>query len=193
MGRLSLNPGERLTRMLYDKERPFDRVFKARENLGSASTNMGATSYIKIVNDSGAAWTAGPMLIVSNVTPQKMVAMPFTAPGGTLELDMGTADDVRVSTSSALLNREVLSVKEGRETAKLTIETTLTVVNRRTTSAPVELSASGPGTIVEAGGAEVTMTPGGNEPLLWLKWPFTLQPGESKTVTCRYTTIQVGP
>jgi hypothetical protein len=193
MGRLTLNPGERLTRMLYDKERPFERVFKAQETLGNDSSDVGTTGYIKIINDSGAAWTAGPMLVVSNVTPQKMVTMPFTGPGGTLELNMGNSNDVKVSSSSELLKREVLHVENGRETARLTIETKMTATNRRTTTAPVELSAGGPGNLVDAGGGEAKMTPGGNEPSLWVKWAFDLQPGESKTVTCRYAVIQVSP
>lgn len=170
MGRLTLKPGERLTRLVFEDAQTIDRVFASSIRLDRAQEGT-VFSRALLANRSGSAWTAGPLLVVSKAVPQAVVTMPFTAPGGLADLDLGEAKDIEVNVESHVTGRQALGKDAKAVVAyRNTIETRITILNRRTLSAHVKVEGSCRGTMLDAGGGIVELEPSGEEPEMKVEW-----------------------
>jgi hypothetical protein len=186
-GKLSLAPGDRLTRVLFQANASYERLL-----VWTNETNV-VHSTLRVRNETKMPWTGGKCMVMMDGAPLAQVEMPFTALNDQAELTIGTAQDVVVDRDVVEVSRRSLPPHMGRVWTEVTLRATFTARNLRTEPARLDLRVAIDGEVTEAAGAKVTVRPNPRSPLnprSEVVWSTTLAPGEEKTFTALHKTIQ---
>lgn len=160
VGRVSLSPGDRLTRVLFKTKAPHRMLLKwatrhAETEAGPFSQAAEFQQIARLTNAGAAPWTAGNALVVKEGTPLATVTMPFTPVGSDADLKLGTVQDVLGLLESVEVSREKGSNFRNRIWTSVTWESKFTVENTRDQVVDIEIVHDFSGEIVAAEGAEV--------------------------------------
>jgi len=104
MGKLSMKPGDRLTRVVFTSTGKAERIIEWRfEPNGNALSDQ-----VEITNTGKLPWTGGRCTILNDGTPLAMTMAPFTGAGQIAVLKLGDALDFKRSTSESITAGETI-------------------------------------------------------------------------------------
>lgn len=197
LGHVSLEPGDRLTRVMFRTDASYKRLY--RWMLTHPVNNPyrqpekpvnQVDKIIKLANTSGKPWPTGAAMVVENNVPLGQVPMRFTSAGKSAELVLGTVNDIPTSESVKEISRARTEVRSTVLTA-VSSEATLTVENTRKEDLPFEISYQLSGQVTDAGGGQLEQLSAmlnGFNPESLITWNFVLKPGESRTFVVKFIT-----
>lgn len=194
MGNLDMEPGDRITRLLFSQQAPYATLYKWRADPG----NSVVTNTLRITNGSKVPWTGGPVLIIKDGKPLAQLPMPFTAIGNAADLDLGVAKDVLVSREDRQIRLEDhASLDFPHAVLKRSIqEFRLVVENTRDEETPMEISTSVAGDVMEPAGGSVVQLALRADTFNWqraITWNLKLKPMERREIVVTYAqVIQTG-
>jgi hypothetical protein len=90
MGKLSLNPGDRVTRVMFSSTGKAQRIVELRLGLNQAFTDL-----IEVENSGKLPWTGGRCTVLNDGTPLAILNLPFTTVGTKAVLMLGAILDLR--------------------------------------------------------------------------------------------------
>ncbi|HEV2395328.1 MAG TPA: hypothetical protein VGS27_00115 [Candidatus Sulfotelmatobacter sp.] len=147
---------------------------------------------IRLKNSTRFPWTSAPAFVISGEKPVSQDTPPYTPKGASSTLKITVASDIRTSHEEREISRQQdLTHRRGYTYDLVTIEGTLNVRNYKSQQVRLSIgktvrgklvSQSDPGKSVELGEAIVS-----DNPSTRLTWDITLNPGEERTLTYRYT------
>ncbi|HSI72313.1 MAG TPA: hypothetical protein VK934_03990, partial [Fimbriimonas sp.] len=190
LGELSLDPGDRLTRIMFSQVTNYVRLLKWYADPGANSVN----DTLRVNNNSKVPWTGGKAFILRDDTPLAQIEMPFTPVGQDADLNLGLAHDVVVSRDDRQIrNDEYTSPNWPRLILRKVLnEIKLTVTNTRDVAVRLEASTVISGEPVSVELATVTKLTQQTDQFNWkkaVKWTLDLAPGERREVVFTYSSI----
>lgn len=214
-GRLSLGKGGRATLPLWTSDAPKQDIFgvdfdvqrsahcdSTPDSGGGSLTQNKVWRYMVLQNSSPVPWTTGPALMMRGGSPLAQDLMTYTAPSRAVRLPVTIATNVIATYADEELERTpgATSVNFHSYT-RLRRRVSVTVRNNSDKPATVEvkLGAGGKADMPTDGGRVVTSdfrasdwsySPGDTSSLNShsdVRWDVTLQPGEEKAVSARFT------
>lgn len=99
MGKLSMKPGDRLTRVIFTGSGTTERVVEWRFRAGTSNT---LSDQVEVLNTGKLPWTGGRCSILNDGTPLAITSVPFTTPGAKAILKLGDAADLKQSISQTI-------------------------------------------------------------------------------------------
>jgi len=193
LGRISLEPGDRLSRVMFRVPANYNRLYRwslKRTNAQDSRIEGSVEKIIRVKNESKQPWPNGPAMIVENNLPLAQVPMHFTPIGKEAELVLGTVSDIPTSEVMKEISREQVRVRDMSLYA-VTCEATLQVENTRKESLPFEIDYDLSGEVRDSAGGRVEKVSAqlnGYNPESLIRWNFTLKPGEIKTFVVKFVT-----
>ncbi|MFZ4508122.1 MAG: hypothetical protein ACOYON_10565 [Fimbriimonas sp.] len=205
LGTVSMEPGERLTHMLFEQpaeyepiqlwevwlgERPYEdrQRYDAQGQPIPVNDNL-MLSALNVRNQGKVPWTDGLVMVMRDGVPNAQVTMPFTPAGRTAQLVIGTSQDVVGTTSLRQLSAERV-LKADVYVNEATLLATLTVRNDRDENVRTEVRASYVGEFFEGlGWSPPTLTVTPNSRRQTITQRVSLAPKESKTITFKYKKV----
>ncbi len=181
LGKLSLEPGDRMARMLFSQPAPYSNLFIWNVDVSTQVSNI-----LRLTNNSKVPWTGGRALVLKNEIPLAQLEMPFTPVGQVANIELGKSQDIVVGKEVRQLRTEDATFpKLPKEVFRRTVEeTVLTVTNTRSEPAQVEVRLTFVGEALETSGAKITKV----GPLdaynlkFHAQWTMSLAPGATKEV-----------
>lgn len=195
-GRASLEPGERITRETANLSTTSQALHKVTFNMGGNSIQSSPVQRIlKVKNTTEYPWPEGTVFMSRDNVPLFRGAMPFTAPGRTADIELGSVDDLLAMLGSEEKSRETTPYTDEQWLlVKRFMETRVQLENDRSEEVEIEIVLTGgSGKVTASEGAEVTYT-GVNttaNPPFTAKWIIKIPPYTDRTLTIAYTTEQV--
>jgi hypothetical protein len=211
-GRLSLGKGGRATLPLWTSAAPKQDIYGVNFNIQrsahEAATDRARVSlnkvwrYMHLQNTSPVPWTTGPALMMREGSPIAQDLMTYTAPGRAVRLPVTVATNVIATHDDTELERSVAATHLNFHSyTRLRKRTEVTVSNNSDKPATVEVnlsaggkadqvSDSGTANVADYNGSDWSNSPGDTSSLNShsdVTWTVTLQPGERKTVSARFT------
>lgn len=191
MGSLTLEPGERLTRRLFERDMDYTSLFTATI---TDQPDAVVNNVLRMKNESAFPWTDGLALVMKEGIPVSQIEMPFTPINETADLRLAVAKDVKVTpTLNTIATVDInLSDWPHQVMKKATDQLTVHLYNSRQEQIQLELHASNVGTVSDAGGGEVSQDRSKSDaynPGNQIVWTVTLMPGERKTITANWERI----
>lgn len=196
LGKLSLMPGDRLTRLLLREAPDYERLYRweitfKQVQYQAPQERTRVLKLLRLSNRGKAPWTGGLALVMKDGNPLAQTEMPFTAVGQEADLELGEVQDIPVTREARELKREPVQFFNRSYTA-ITVETKLTIENSRSEPIVIEVRHDLSGDVLEASGAEVTTlgtalnAANKNSRVLWT---VTLAPGEKKELSYTVKTL----
>ncbi len=139
-----------------------------------------------------AAWTTGPVLLVSDGQPLSQDLLAYTPMKGDGEIPVTAASNISHDRRESESERTVKDVAVGQETSLdlVTIDGLLQLKNFEQRAVRVVVTAPVPGKPIAAGdGGDLSVDPGKlilRERCGSIRWDLTLGPGEKQELSCRY-------
>lgn len=198
VGRLNMDPGDRITRLLFTNEANYKRIF--RWDLGETRMNTygnlvvtnRVSKILRVANKTKTPWTAGKCIVTKDGTPLASIDMPFTAVGQDANLELGTVQDIITQRESKEINRESVTMPFREVRSAVTVDETLTVTNARVEPVEVEVQFTFDGTHIKSD-ADSNKALGLNlsalNPLTRAVWTIQLKAGESKVLHLTRKTV----
>jgi archaellum component FlaG (FlaF/FlaG flagellin family) len=150
LGKVSLKPGERLTKPLFHVTTAYEMV-----NTWSDVGSQAITKLLRIKNDSSLPLTPGSCMVLKDGKLLAMTSMPYASPTQSVDIEMGTVLDLKVATET--------TVTGTRRVADTTPQAfiyswrkTVVLENPRDEEVLFEITTEVDGHIIDAGGAKVT-------------------------------------
>ncbi|MEQ1932275.1 MAG: hypothetical protein ABL962_00150 [Fimbriimonadaceae bacterium] len=134
MGKLTMEPGERLTRNLFSSK---GTVRRSVELTFTQSLVPAKFDRISIKNDSGLTWIPGKCTILEGGAPIAVTAMPFCPPKQECSIVLGQTDDIKTDFVSEGGPVERVTLKSGIKGSVPTTFNDITMENLR--DEPVEI------------------------------------------------------
>ncbi|MEQ1821382.1 MAG: hypothetical protein ABL949_02615 [Fimbriimonadaceae bacterium] len=134
MGKLTMEPGERLTRNLFSSKGTVRRYV---ELAFTQSLSPTIRDRISIKNESGLTWIPGKCTILEGGAPIAVTGMPFCPPNQECSIFLGETDDVKVDSTSEGGPMERATLKSGFKGSVPTTLNDITMENLR--DEPVEI------------------------------------------------------
>jgi hypothetical protein len=195
LGHVDLEPGDRLSRVMFRVESPYERLYRWNivHDIQSPYVQQREESMVEkilqVKNTSELPWPSGSAMIVENNVPLGQVTMNFTPVGKSCELGLGEVTDIPVHQTVRELSRTNVEVR-GNRLSEVTSEATLVVENTRKEDLPYEVSYQVSGKVVDGNGAQVEQlgTSSVFNPESHMTWKFTLKAGETKQFTVKFKT-----
>lgn len=196
LGKLSLMPGDRLTRLLLKEAPGFERLYRWEITFKTIQyqapqERSRVLKLLRLSNRGKAPWTGGLALVMKDGNPLAQTEMPFTAVGQEADLELGEVQDIPVTREARELKREPAQLFNRTYTA-ITVETKLMIENSRSEPIVIEVRHDLSGDVLEAPGAEVTTlgtalnAANKNSRVLWT---VRLAPGEKKELSYTVKTL----
>lgn len=197
LGKVSLDPGDRLTRILVDESAHYERLYRWEVSMVRSQPydqpheRDRVVKLLRLQNRGKLPWTGGKALVMKDNNPLAETDMPFTAAGQDASLELGDVQDIPVNRTSKELRREQTTIL-GRYYNAVTVETTLTVENPRSEAITMEIRHDVGGEVLSAEGAEITvmgtaLTSANKNSRV--QWTITLKPGEKRQFTMTTKTL----
>lgn len=147
---------------------------------------------IRLKNSTAFPWTSAPALVVSGARPISQDTLPYTPKGASSILRITVASDIRASHEEREVARQRdLTHRRGYSYDLVTVEGRLTVKNYKSAAVQLSIGETLRGKVQSQSdqGKTVELAEGieSDNPNSRLTWEFTLQPGEQRVVTYRYT------
>jgi hypothetical protein len=205
--KVTLKRGERLYRPLFQHTADYRHLYTidlpdlsgeytSNVRQGRPSTPPETIHVLEFRNTSGQPLTTAPALVLKNGEVIGQDQIDYTPAGDTVELQVGKALDIQSEEQSEQLQRErgaVVGRDGNHRFDRLTVKSTVTVVNRTSRSIDLRMRKATYGEIVSAdnGGQSRTVPAGVSEPNpgLRIEWNLKLQPGERRVVTYAYSLL----
>jgi len=189
LGKVSLKPGDRLSRILFSQASAYESIFRWEAEVGT--DNSVVKSLLRIHNTGTSPWTGGQVFITKEETPLAQVEMPFTPAGKFADLEMANTQDILTKKEETEVSREIVPMP-GRPKASIprtTNEVHLTVESARNETAKFELTLLVPGELIEANGGKIEKltrkldTWNGQSRIIW---SFNLNAGDKREFKIQY-------
>ena len=221
---ITLAKGERMTVTVKEFEVPYEDRYAAllplapprelltddaeRRRVGALLAAGDVAHAVVLTNNSDAPFTTAPALLYRDGQILAQGLMTYAAPGGTSEVHLGNAVEVRTDLSETITGRRPEPNLRGQERfERITLKGTVEVTNRRPEPTTVHLTKLVPGTVEaashdakrrELGPADMAGYPDGavnlsryGVPNWWvslnptteIEWELTVPPGETVAVT----------
>jgi len=189
VGKVSLNPGDRLSRLLFSQSSTYQSIFRWQTEVGN--DNGVVKSLLRLHNTGTVPWTGGEVFITKEDTPLAQVDMPFTPAGKFADLEMANALDILTKKEEQEVAREMIPMpgKPKAMIPRTTNEVHLTVESARNETAKFELTLLVPGELIDANGGKVEklvrkldMFNGQSS----VTWSFNLNAGDKREFKIQY-------
>lgn len=114
---------------------------------------------LELVNNSDAPWTTGAAMILEGTQPLAQELLTYTSPGGTVRLPITVAVDLRGDYEEKETDRQLNAIRwNDWAYAKISKETLVTLINRKSEAVDFEIECHMPGTASGAtDGAEIVL------------------------------------
>ena len=200
----TLGQGQRMQFELYRGTVPYRSVYKWEIPLSSVDSSyaqrtqqnrlLGEQSgqiwhYLRLNNKTIIPWTTAPAMVVSGWQPVAQDLMKYVPIGGTYDLRLTVAPDIKGEAKEEEIARKVVRLLNNDDYLQVTVRGTITLESLKKTAVSLEVAKDLWGEVSESGGAKTTK---GAE-YLWninprtkLQWQAELAPGAKKTVTYMY-------
>ena len=155
---------------------------------------------IEAKNETSAPWTTGAALIMDGYLPVAQELLTYTSIGSKNLLPLTVAVDIRGTYEEKELERELRAIRfDGHDYVRITKRGALKVTNYKKEAADLTITCQFGGNAVKASdGGEITVGDFADED--WqsfrgsraltghstINWKITLDPGETKELTCEY-------
>jgi hypothetical protein len=150
LGKVSLKPGERLTKPLFHVTTAYEMV-----NTWSDVGSQAITKLLRIKNDSNLPLTPGSCMVLKDGKLLAMTSMPYASPTQSVDIEMGTVLDLKVATETAVTGtRRVADTTP--QAFIYSWRKTVVLENPRDEEVLFEIATEVDGHIIDAGGAKVT-------------------------------------
>lgn len=198
VGKLNMDPGERITRLLFTDEANYKRIFRwdlddARRTYDNSITPLDRVAKIvRVANKTKTPWTAGKCIVTKDGTPLAQIEMPFTAVGQDANLELGTVQDILTKREAKELKREQVWMPYYDTRTAVTVEDKLTVTNARVEPVEVEVQYSFSGAHLSSDADSVRIVGlvlNALNPYTRAVWTVKLKPGESKELKLTRKTV----
>lgn len=197
LGKVSMEPGDRLTRMLLEDRAAYERLYRweitqyRRQPYEQPTERSRVVKLLRLKNRGKLPWTGGKAMVLKDSSPLAQTEMPFTAAGQDASLELGEVQDIPVTRVSKEIKREQVSLLRTYYNA-VTVETTLAVENPRNEAFTIEIRNDVSGEVLAAEGAEITTLGTALNSLnknSRVTWTVTLKPGEKRQFTVTTKTL----
>jgi hypothetical protein len=167
LGKVSLEPGERLTRSLFSSPSEHTTFFRValvqlhQQSQQLAGTRqLTVTRILRLENKSSHAWTHGLCVLMRDGIMFARTDMPFTAPGKHAGLALGSPEDIEASWTATETHRESVPDPYVRNVlrTRITVASNLVLVNNRNEAVMMEVVADLHGDVLDPGDGEVTIS-----------------------------------
>lgn len=195
LGKISLEPGDRLSRILFSQASTYDDIFRWLTSVGSIDTTV--KNVLRVRNTGTVPWTGGLVFVTKDDAPLAEVEMPFTSAGKTADLEMANALDLLAKKDETVISTDVIPVpgsiaapgKQRPMIQRQLNEVHLSVESTRLEPVTFELTLTVPGEVAEPNGGKVekllTRPDGWNRDSR-ITWSFTLGPGDKREFRLQY-------
>jgi len=186
LGKITLQPGDRLTRPLLNMGIPYELVHTYEDS----NNPKGVQKSLRLRNDSNVPLTPGTCLVLKDGKLLANSTMPFAAKSQKANIDLGGVLDVKVFSTGGTVKRE--QVKDSKPARYLlTDRKTFFVENPREEAIDFELTTEVDGRVVDDGGGTITdVNPYfARSPVsrYRVEWRFKVPPRSHKKVEVLYT------
>jgi len=193
-GKITLEPGARITRVLSKDDATYDSLVIAKQvwesnwtRISISPENLAATNVLRVQNKSKNPWVGGPCLVIKDGVPLAKLTFPFTGPNAEATIGLGDAKDVTIEKSFQVTNRvETPKDNQGRVAQKTNSVIRFSIHNYRDEKIKLELTSEQVGQSVDPGGARVVQLPGrwdAQTGAFRAIWVIELGPNETKDVS----------
>jgi len=198
VGKLTMAPGERITRLLFTNEANYKRIFRwelaetRRNYYDNLSLINRVSKILRVTNNTKTPWTAGKCMVTKDGTPLASIDMPFTAVGQDANLELGTVQDILTKRESKETKREQVTGPSREIRNAVTVEETLTVTNARLEPVELEVQFTFEGTHVSSDSESnraLGLMLNALNPQTRATWMVKLKPGESKDLHLTRKTV----
>jgi len=155
---------------------------------------------IEITNTTGVPFTTGAAMIMNGALPVAQELMTYTSPGGTMQMPLTVAVDVRGTYAEEELARDPEGMRIDNTTyALIKKKGTLRITNHKKDAIDLLVACDFGGTCTEASdGSRIVLgdfssadwkdshVPAGLVGHSTIRWELKLKPGETKELTCQY-------
>lgn len=189
MGKVTLAPGERLTRPLFHVTSAYESI-----NRWTEGTDETVRKELRLKNDTNLPFTPGSCMVLKNGELLAMTTMPFAAPTQTAAIHLGMVMDLKVAKETVVVNSKRVEGVDPRipPTFIYTNRKTIILENLREEEAIFEVTTEIDGKIIDAGDAKVTAVDRYfNRPPYFrqrLVWRVTVQPRSTKELRATFET-----
>jgi len=198
VGKLDMDPGERITRLLFTDDANYKRIFRwelteARRNYyENPNVTNRVSKILRVTNKTRTPWTAGKCMVTKDGTPLASIDMPFTAVGQDANLELGVVQDIITRRESKETGRENVTMPNRETRSAVTVEETLTVTNARIEPVEVEVQFTFEGTHLSSdadSNRALGLMLSALNPQTRAIWTVKLKPGESKELKLTRKTV----
>jgi hypothetical protein len=146
---------------------------------------------VRLKNGSGFPWTSAPAMVISGTKALSQDTLLYTPKGGSTNLKMTIATDVRTDKKEVEVERQPKALyRNGNEFEAVTVEGTLKLKSYKSKEIALKVYRSLVGEVISATDAGQTEKLGegirGVNPTSRITWDVNLQPGNEKVITYRY-------
>lgn len=184
IGSTTLEPGDRLTKLLFEQQSHYRTVYHWDANQSTNSVD----ELLRIHNDGKTPWTGGAATITKNGLPLAQVAMPFTSTGHDADLVLGQAPDVLMYKDVQEIRAEPIPNPKRPnivDHTRLTEQTVIVAENSKSEDITIEIVLDLLGD-VKTTDAKIEKLPrhyNDLNPKSHLIWSFLLPAGQQKRIT----------
>ena len=198
VGKLTMDAGERITRLLFDDNANYKRIYRwqlsesRRQYYDQPTVVNRVSKVLRVTNKSKTPWTAGKCIVTKDGVPLASIEMPFTAVGQDANLELGVVQDIVTGRDSKETGRDNVTVFDRSIHSAVTVEETLKVSNARLEPIELEVQFTFEGMVLSSD-AESTKALGlmlnSLNPQTLAVWTVKLKPGETKDLHLTRKTV----
>jgi hypothetical protein len=203
---VSLERGARGRYVLFSSSVPYEHVYELNVpdsmNIDERGYQRGGSGQpegteqvwhvLRLKNETAHPWTTAPVLVINNDLPVAQSTIGYTSLKGSSKVKMTVATDVRADHYQTEESRQVVDLA-GDDFEKIVVNGNIQVQNYKSSAIRLAatkkltgevLSSEPPGKVRKIARRIMAVNPASE-----LTWDFKLEPGESKTITYKYSVL----
>lgn len=199
---VTLNKGDRAHYSVFSADVDYKHVYEWQVSPSALSSDYYQSSTatekpeevwhsLKLTNSTNYPWTSGAAMTVSEMKPLGQDVLKYTPRGGTINLRITLAPDIKVSKEENEKERKREAMRfYGYMYDLVTVEGKLRLKNFKKQQVSMDISKTVTGEVVQNGGGKVEKLAAALKainPTSFIQWEFPLKAGEEKTITYTYT------
>lgn len=199
---VTLNKGDRAHYSVFSADVDYKHVYEWRVTSTPISSDYYQSSQstdkseevwhsLKLTNSTNYPWTSGAAMTVSEMKPLGQDVLKYTPKGGTINLRITLAPDIKVSKEENEKERKRDAMRLYGYTYDLvTVEGKLKLKNFKKQQVSMDIEKTVTGEVAQNGGGKVEKLATALKainPTSFIQWEFPLKAGEEKTITYTYT------
>ncbi len=129
LGKLSMGPGERLTRVVFEATGHIERIIEWQANANSGQGTL--ADVLELTNSDKLPWTGGRCIVLHRGTPLAMTQLPFTTSGSLARVEMGSPEDLKPTQKRTVEPSDPIKIRGGVSQSAWWHTTAYTLKNTR--------------------------------------------------------------